>query len=711
MKKYKRLIACILSFAMLLPLATIPAHAVETPVTTDEAVYVNLDHYGAVTGTSVVKGCSLNGNREFKDYGSYTKVTNMSGYDEPELTNDGVVWSLSPDANDHFFYECTPAQNSIILPWSFKVSYKLNGVPTEAQDLAGASGLVEINIECIPNGSAETYYQNNLLLQAATMVNVEDVLSIEAPGSQTQSIGTYKAVLFAALPGEHTTFTIRIGTESFEFPGVIMLMIPGTLEQMKTIKDLKEAKDTIGDSADSVYDSLDQILNALEDMSGSLELTQEGLQALQQARTSIQSAKGGIYDGADASLKNLDALSQKIVALVPHLQNGEQLVNDVSADINAMVDTTGLLASDLGSLSSSLSRLQNSMEDLEDALNDATISRKHLTNLQDAIDDLTDSFAPFEGDLEDLKGTIDRLEDPLGKLLTGLQDTKSQLDQVIADLTQKGVSDTLLAPLKKYRDRLDEATVKLEQVRKRLTDLLSNTSNTVGTLDGLGSAIDDLLDDLKGLSDLDSAADVIGELNRTGTSLQAAIATCSSFLTTVQTLNHTLNQYKEGTISLLSDCSELATQLGSTLTSTSTFLQDLESMMKESGQYLNEGTQKTLDGLIGALSEALDMSGSTSSLRDASDSIKGTVEDQLDQVEEDSNFLNLDAEAEMVSFTSRKNPAPASIQVILRTEEISLGDAEEPVEDLDPDSQPTSFWDRVVNLFQQLWESITSLFQ
>ena len=56
----------------------------------------------------------------------------MSGYDEPELTNDGVVWSLSPDANDHFFYECTPAQNSIILPWSFKVSYKLNGVPTEA---------------------------------------------------------------------------------------------------------------------------------------------------------------------------------------------------------------------------------------------------------------------------------------------------------------------------------------------------------------------------------------------------------------------------------------------------------------------------------------------------------------------------------------------------------------------------------------------------
>ena len=84
------------------------------------------------------------------------------------------------------------------------------------------------------------------------------------------------------------------------------------------------------------------------------------------------------------------------------------------------------------------------------------------------------------------------------------------------------------------------------------------------------------LEDLKGLSDLDSAADVIGELNRSGTSLKAAIDTCSSFLSTVATLNETLNQYKEGTRSLLSDCSELTAQLSSTLTSTSAFLQDLK---------------------------------------------------------------------------------------------------------------------------------------
>ena len=61
MKKSNRFLAYILSLTMLLPIATVPAH---------EAVYVNMDYYGAITGTSVVKGCSLNGNREFTDYGS-----------------------------------------------------------------------------------------------------------------------------------------------------------------------------------------------------------------------------------------------------------------------------------------------------------------------------------------------------------------------------------------------------------------------------------------------------------------------------------------------------------------------------------------------------------------------------------------------------------------------------------------------------------------
>ena len=38
--------------------------------------------------------------------------------------------------------------------WTFDVSYKLNGVEADASKLAGASGLVEVNVKATPNEKA-----------------------------------------------------------------------------------------------------------------------------------------------------------------------------------------------------------------------------------------------------------------------------------------------------------------------------------------------------------------------------------------------------------------------------------------------------------------------------------------------------------------------------------------------------------------------------
>ena len=104
--------------------------------------------------------------------------------------------------NERFYFQGDLKTDAVQLPWNIDVSYKLNGVPIEAEELAGASGLVEIDIDAVPNLEASQYYQSNMLLQVATMVNLEDTYSIDAPGAQIQSLGTYKGVVFAALPGE-----------------------------------------------------------------------------------------------------------------------------------------------------------------------------------------------------------------------------------------------------------------------------------------------------------------------------------------------------------------------------------------------------------------------------------------------------------------------------------------------------------------------------
>ena len=70
------------------------------------------------------------------------------------------------------------------------------------------------------------------------------------------------------------------------------------------------------------------------------------------------------------------------------------------------------------------------------------------------------------------------------------------------------------------------------------------------------------------------------------------------------------------------------------------------------------------------LSHSLTAIESLKQVREASRNMKNTLDEQLDKFEEENNFLNLDPNEELVSFTSGKNPSPHSIQILLRTEEI-----------------------------------------
>lgn len=96
-------------------LSCIPVSAEPPTVSIDEAVYVNLDYYGAVMDTSIVKGCSLNGITSFEDFGVYEKVTNMSNYVKPELTENSVRWNL-PSSDGRFYFECKIKDNAVQMP-------------------------------------------------------------------------------------------------------------------------------------------------------------------------------------------------------------------------------------------------------------------------------------------------------------------------------------------------------------------------------------------------------------------------------------------------------------------------------------------------------------------------------------------------------------------------------------------------------------------
>ena len=235
MKKIiRRGAAATLAAVTLVTSAAVPVRAAAPRVQVDETMYVNLDYYGTATQINVVKGCTTNGLTEYTDYGTYDKVVNMTDDTAPEIGDGTVTWKL-PEKNSRFYYQCTMPKNSVDLPWTFDVSYKLNGVEADASKLAGASGLVEVNVKATPNEEAKAYYKNNMVLTVLVPVDMEKCYSVDAPGAQVQSVGSYQAAMFAALPGEDGDFTVRVGTDKYENIGVIMMMVPGTLDELKSV--------------------------------------------------------------------------------------------------------------------------------------------------------------------------------------------------------------------------------------------------------------------------------------------------------------------------------------------------------------------------------------------------------------------------------------------------------------------------------------------
>ena len=109
---------------------------------------------------------------------------------------------------------------------------------------------------------------------------------------------------------------------------------------------------------------------------------------------------------------------------------------------------------------------------------------------------------------------------------------------------------------------------------------------------------------------------------------------------------------------------------------------------------------KTADGL-----------NQTGVIKDAKDTVKKLIEDEWDEnTGEDSNILNTDAEAEKLSFTSTQNPEPKSLQILMRTEEIS-NDDDDDSKDVDEDFHAQgNVFTRIISIFKAIFKAVASAF-
>lgn len=717
------------------PLSYGAAAAVET----DETMYVNLDVYGKAQKVNVVKSCSLNGVTDFTDYGNYLAVENMSTQDEPQLGEGEVVWKLPPDRRERFYYKCTLDQEQTALPWNFDVSYKLNGVPTDGEKLAGASGLVEIHIKAEPNEQADLYYRNNMLLLVAVPVDMSKCFSVEAEGSQTQNMGELTAVVFTALPGEEGDYTVRIGSDSFETTGVIMAMTPGTVEDLEHIKDLKEAKDTWQDAGDELYDSLEQMAQSIEDMRGGVDQMQSGLNAAENARQKWSSSKDAILAGNDRSLESLRAMSGQLETLVPHLQTAKEEAEIVHKSMGDIVGTLGEMQEPLGKLYTRLRNIKSSTASMGEQLPDLRDDLGYLietnASFQVQTTEALEALGQLIGELEEYDDEAleievpeieipeaqgeEELEEPEASEPEGSEKPEESEEQEKPEGSEEPEAPDASEPEKDENLEINEpenentgsqtisrAVVPKAQIEKREVPFVASS----------GSQLQQLMQMLRKI-DKDSrkftqtAGNLMEDISDSAQYSADLVDNMDFLIEDLTALHDSLDTYYPDLQSALDDLSALTERTTEALNSTTDTLTLVQNTLKASSDEMDVAAKDSLMASMELLNKSLNVLDSTAGIRRAGRTMKDVIDSQLDKFDTENRFLFMDPDAEKVSFTSSKNPEPRTLQVVLRTDEISLENEEHKTLDAETEEPEVSPLKRMWNVLVKMWRSLVDIFK
>ncbi len=807
----------------LMPLCVYAARA---GVDVDETLYLNMDPYGDVSEANIVKGLTFHTRESYTDYGDYLKITNMSTDEEPRMGQGSVTWS-APKNGSIFFFEGQMDPKKIEIPWTFDITYRLNGVITDAEHMAGASGLVEIDIDAYPNEKASEYMRNNFMLLVAMPMDMSKFYSVDAPGSQTASIGEYMGVVFEALPGKEGHFVVRVGTERFETIGLVITMAPATVGDLQEIKDLRELKDKFRDNTGSMLDDVEALMDNVADMSNQLSLTNQMLLELKEGKSKIDASKNIIFDENDAAIQDLRALSGTLTPLDESLKTAQWMIYESNKSLNALNQDLLDTSAKMQTLSSRLKELGSSMGGVDNLTaqeinGELVILSGQLGKLKGEMGDIAmASLLPAGskaiGQLEDYytatasdivwdfselyyeEGLTPRQIKLLNQYIAGSAEDLSSYNEeqleaaaaqmaMLLEMAEAGLSFQEVQALLGYAAENGAALSGL----KLITDPAVLNAQMEAISAGIGSALSmdggkvrsALQIYLKGPAATPQSTELvrrlagIQQLQKDASSLSSGSSEEEKALSQIFSgLTDSLNEMDEDIIDAVfaseaaqnlvrkasavsKDISEISSDGGAVAFQTARFINsarhlagDMDELVGIMNAYYMDVqnaiantdnallavqkasqdfalTLQTVNDTLRAASEnfsnaaddgievgqlavenAAKMIENTKNLKESGSDLRKSIRDELDEQEEENNFLNMDPDAVKLSFTSAMNQEPASVSIVCRTEEISAENKMQSILDAEIEEASMTPLQRIGRVFQTMWEAMLGWFR
>ena len=583
----------------------------------EEVVYVNLNSDGDLLGTYVV---NIFNDSDITDYGNYIEVRNMNTNDE--INYDSEVIKIK-NSKDKLYYE--GIMENAEIPWNINITYKMDGKEYSAEEIAGMSGKLTIEINITENTKAKEGFFESYALQSTVKLDTNICKNIVSEGATIANAGDLKQLTYTVMPGNEKDIKISADVTDFEMDGI----------------DINGIKLNLGISKDNVDTS------NLSD-----KITE-----LQDAVSELDNGAKDLNDGAET------------------LNSGAGKLNDGINTINEALNTLNGKSS---SLTNGSSEVKIALETIDSALSGVTISSGEITKLSDASAQIKNGIAMLVGGLQSIDGSIDTYYGALSQNgLTDINDFINSHNNAIAAL---GITDTqrnlysayvnggiegVQASLGQLVAAGDaEAVALFNQYASGDTNAVVNYVTTAGKLISVEALLSADVAYIQGsqalIGGIDSALDSeSGELMTGATALQQNYevfdASIQNLVSSLGNLLVNMNDLKNGINMLTENYSTLDSGINEYTNAVNSITMGYNQICNGALDLVN-GTSELYNGTKTMAEGTGEFSKETSGLQDE-------VDEQIDSMLE--KFTGSDSE--VVSFVSEKNTNVESVQFVIKT--------------------------------------------
>lgn len=413
------------------PKAAFAGETADAPTKT-EVVYAKTDEAGSVEGIYVVNTFTGNKAGQVSDPGSYESVTNLSTTEN--LTAEGGTVRFTTTGNDSFSYQGNLAATTQ-LPWDVSVRYTLDGAEVAAEELAGASGALAIQVTIKPHeGStaANASFADNYLVQAQASFDADTFEITRADGATISYAGSGASASGMAIPGESQTITIEGVAKDFSYDGWQIAALPLNMAVEVAEEDTSELSDRTGElnsAVSSANSGAAQLASGSVSLASGIKTLSGGLAALSTQNASLTGGWESISAGigsASAGAQQLASGSQAFAgsvegALAQAAQGAAALEQAQAAYQSAATAAQQEIAAD-GTVSA---QTFASLNDAAQALAQASGS----AGAYQALSQVNEGYASIDGGIGSLAGGLSQLEAGTGAFTSGLSDYTAGVTQ------------------------------------------------------------------------------------------------------------------------------------------------------------------------------------------------------------------------------------------------------------------------------------------